>query len=69
MTSHYIGMKIRITVIFAEGLKAGWKKKGPRGRRRLGMFDDLIDNSSYVELKRMAEDRDFIEVLEATDLS
>ena len=31
--------------------------KRPRGRPRIGMIDDLIENS-YVEMKRRAENRD-----------
>jgi len=31
--------------------------KGPRGRKRLGMLNEFLEETSYAELKRKAEDR------------
>ena len=40
-----------------EGMQGKMEGKRGRGRKRIGMIDELMLNEQYVDLKRRAEDR------------
>ena len=54
---NWIGHVVRGEGLLKQVMEGRMEGKRPRGRPRIGMIDDLIENS-YVEMKRRAENRD-----------
>ena len=54
---NWIGHILRTPGLMKDVIEGRMEGKRPRGRRRMGMLDDLKDRQSYAELKSKAEDR------------
>ena len=53
----WIGHVIRREGLLTEIIEGRMAGKRTRGRKRVGMLDDLLGKESYEQLKRRAEDR------------
>ena len=56
---NWIGHVVRGSGIMKVVMEGRMEGKRTRGRRRKGMLDELMEEHSYVEMKRRAEDRDY----------
>ena len=54
---NWIGHVLRTPGLMRDVIEGRLEGKRPRGRKRTGMLDELMDRRSYVEMKRRAEDR------------
>ena len=54
---NWIGHILRTPGLMRDVIEGRMEGKRPRGRRRKGMLDELLDGQSYQEMKRRAEDR------------
>ena len=54
---NWIGHILRTPGLMRGVIERRLEGKRPRGRKRTGMLDELMDRRSYVEMKRRAEDR------------
>ena len=54
---NWSGHILRTPGIKKDAIEGQLEGKQPRGRKRTGMLDELMDRCSYVEIKRRAEDR------------
>ena len=54
---NWIGHIMRGDGLMKEVMEGKMEGKGGRGRKRIGMIDDLMENKQYGDLKRRTEDR------------